>query len=126
MSLYPREVHGHEANPANETITINADEPGSGGASHSYLVTHPSPDGETSVLLAFQNGPVGPDGAGVNGITHEVLLATLDDRLSAFQTGPFSCPENEEALYHVRRAMQAMNMRTARRVERGVEGTHQP
>ena len=71
--------------------------------------------------VRFQDGPVDQ---GINGVTNEVLLAILEDRLLGFQGGPFSHESNEVALEHVRAAMQALQARTAEREARGVEGTH--
>ncbi len=75
--------------------------------------------------LRFQNGPVKEDGNGVNGITHEVLLAVLIDRIRGFQSGPWKCPENALALSYLEGALAALNARTKVREARGVEGTHQ-
>ena len=75
------------------------------------------------VTLAFQNGPIGE--AGVNGITHEALLAVLIDRLRGFQGGPFRSDHNSMVLSHLSAALGALNERTRERQERGVEGTNQ-
>jgi hypothetical protein len=130
-----RTINDHRVNPANDRLTISVvDEPGSGGASHLYVVsgfdptTNPStttgrgvPNGPTLEVL-FQNGPIGE--AGVNGVTHEALLAILIDRMRAFQAGPFSCRENALALTKLEEAQQWLQARTRGRMLRGVEGTH--
>ncbi|ODT86711.1 MAG: hypothetical protein ABS78_15575 [Phenylobacterium sp. SCN 70-31] len=72
--------------------------------------------------MLFQNGPIGE--VGVNGLTHEALLAILVDRLRAFQAGPFSCRENALALTKLEEAQQWLGARTRARMVRGVEGTH--
>ncbi len=114
-----REITDHRVNPANDTIQVVAvDELGPGGANHDYRVNLPS--GE-STRIQFQNGPIGE--AGVNGLTHEVLLAIVADRLRAFQAGPYSCRENALALTKVEEAQQWMHARTRARMARGVEGT---
>ena len=70
------------------TVTVT-DEPGSGGANHAYEVSgYAGKSGANSVLIEFQNGPINE--AGVNGLTHEVLLAIVADRLRSFQQGPFA------------------------------------
>jgi hypothetical protein len=74
--------------------------------------------------LDFQNGPISEDGNGVNGITHEVLLSILADRLRGFQSGPYACKENACALTHIEEAMMWLQRRTLKRMQRGVEGTH--
>ncbi len=75
-------------------------------------------------LLSFQNGPINADGNGVNGITHEALLAVLIDRLEAFQAGQYANTYNEDALDHLCSAKLALQTRTKDRMARGVEGTH--
>src|SRR5688572_19911084 len=131
-----RQIDEHKVNPANDTISIAVvDEPGAGGAHHLYRVSgfdirgNPSlPQAmfkqETeSVDILFQNGTI-PE-SGVNGVTQEVLLAIVADRLRSFQAGPFACKENACALTHVEEAMHWLQQRTIKRMRRGVEGTHQ-
>lgn len=62
---------------------------------------------------------------GVNGLTNESLLAILIHRLS-FQDSKFSCIENKIALSSMRAALTALEERTNKRQQRGVEGQHQP
>ena len=111
------------------------DAPGSGGAHHHYRITgfntrtnpsdpftarHGQPAEHATVL--FQNGPIAE--AGVNGVTHEALLAILIDRMECFQAGPFKNDYNAVALEHLESARWALLARTRERMERGVEGTH--
>lgn len=70
----------------------------------------------------FQNGPIME--AGFNGVTHEVLLAIVIDRLRSFQAGPYSCKENSVALTHIETGLLWLQSRTLERMRRGVEGTH--
>lgn len=132
-----RTINDHVVNPANDKLTINViDEPGAGGANHLYMVegfdtgTNPScpfttrygqPSNHATIL--FQNGPIGE--VGVNGITQEVLLAIVADRLRSFQSGPFACRENALALTKIEEAQHWLQHRTIARMRRGVEGTHQ-
>lgn len=133
-----REIATHKVNGLNESLKIEViDEPGAGGANHRYDVTgfnteaNPAaiaPDGYKSsfgrLIILFQNGPVReafPNGP--NGISHEVLLAIVRDRLESFQKGPFACVENEKAFALIDMALQALHSRTKARIERGVEGT---
>lgn len=110
----------HQVNPSNDKLTILVmDEPGSGGAHHDYAITG-LPDG--SVRIVFQNGPIAE--VGVNGLTHEVLLAIVADRLRDFQKGPFATRYNALALTHIEEAQNWLNRRTLERMRRGVEGTH--
>lgn len=115
-----RTINEHKVNPANDLVEIEVtDEPGAGGANHEYLVRLPD-GGETKI--SFQNGPIIE--AGVNGLTQEVLLAIVADRLRAFQSGPFACRENALALTKVEEAQHWLHSRTLTRMRRGVEGTH--
>lgn len=128
-----RTITDHIVNPANDKITIAVtDEPGSGGANHRYWVSgfnaagnpslHSANDDNGGMVVLFQNGPI-PE-AGVNGVTQEVLLAIVADRLRSFQGGPFKCKENACALTHIEEAMHWLQQRTIARMRRGVEGTH--
>jgi len=115
-----RELHSHKVNPANDALTIKVlDEPGAGGANHEYDVT-----GGTAwpTFIRFQNGPIAE--VGVNGITHEVLLAILIDRMRSFQAGAYACRENAIALTKLEEAQMWLLQRTRNRMDRGVEGTH--
>lgn len=132
-----RKLHDHLVNPANDKLDIAVtDEPGAGGACHRYEITgfdtatNPSKENAegyshsySRLVLLFQNGPIAE--AGVNGITHEALLAILVDRLMLFQSGPYACRENALALTHLQDAQHWLNHRTRARVARGVEGTHE-
>ena len=108
--------------PDNQVIVTVLDEPGAGGANHEYLIATPGdPQGlETGCSIHFQNGPIKE--VGVNGITHESMLAVLIDRLTSFQAGPFPSPFNAEALHHGRLMLRALQLRTRERIARGVEG----
>lgn len=127
-----RELTGHKVNEANDQLTVEAvDEPGSGGACHRYRISgfstasNPSFDGNfpyKGVEFYFQNGPINE--SGVNGVTHEALLAILIDRLQGFQDGPYACIENGDALHLLEGAQQILHARTKARMARGVEGTH--
>jgi len=133
-----RTINDHKVNPANDRLTVTvADEPGAGGASHRYEITgfdlstnpsaydpeygQPASAGHKATIH-FQNGPINE--AGVNGLTQEVLLAIVADRLRSFQAGQFACRENAIALTKIEEAMQWLHSRTIKRMQRGVEGTH--
>lgn len=132
-----RTINTHKTNACNEAITITVtDEPGAGGANHLYLIegfdtaTNPSDpfverhgaSAKYSTVL-FQNGPI-PE-VGTNGVTQEVLLAIVIDRLESFQAGPYACRENALALTKCQEALHWLHHRTLKRVARGVEGTHE-
>ena len=125
--------HIVEGDSANHQLTITVtDEPGAGGANHRYEITgfscltNPSATDYEQAnieLLFFQNGAIKV--SGVNGVTHEALLAILIDRLKSFQDGPFACDDNELAMKHCQEALNTLQNRTRARIARGVEGTHQ-
>lgn len=109
------------------------DDAGSGGASHFYRVSGYDATENPSyplvgslgqdwrgVEIFFQNGSVLENG--LNGLTCESLLAIVHDRLECFQSGGYPCVENEDALWHVRGALEALHSRTMDRLRRGVEG----
>lgn len=113
-----REISSHKVNPANDVLSVHAlDGPGPGGASHRYDIGGPS----FVVHIDFQDGAIAE--AGVNGLTHEALLAILIDRLEGFQTGPYANDYNGAALDHLRSAAGCLHDRTRERMARAVEGT---
>jgi hypothetical protein len=122
-----RELTGHRVNPANDMLAVVVhDEPGHGGACHCYSIEVPPDDKRnrpaSRYRIDFQNGPINE--VGVNGLTHEALLAILIDRMEGFQAGPYASGDNQEALDAMRRAQTALQRRTLARMARGVEGTH--
>lgn len=120
-----RAVDYHKINPANDTLDINVmDPPGSGGANHTYRVSPESDFGAEMLSVNFQNGPIGE--VGVNGVTQEILLAIVIDRLRSFQSGPFSSRENALALTKCEEALHWLQQRTIDRMRRGVEGQNKP
>jgi hypothetical protein len=113
-----RELTGHRVNPANDQLkVVSMGEPGPGGAHNTYEILHK----DWFTRLDFQNGDINE--VGVNGITHEALLAVLVDRLECFQKGPYACRENAIALTHLQDAQHWLQHRTRARMARGVEGT---
>lgn len=118
--------HIVENDSVNHQVSITVmDEPGAGGAHHDYFIHWPSqeqnyPHGALGVK--FQNGPIKE--VGINGATHEALIAIIIDRLRSFQAGPFAGRENAIALIHLEDALMWLQRRTRARIARGVEGTH--
>lgn len=131
-----RQLTAHRTNAANDKLTITVlDAPGPGGACHLYIVEGFNSSTNKSdpynelygqpaehCTFLFQNGPIGE--MGVNGITHEALLAILIDRMEGLQQGAYACRENALALTKMQEALFWLQARTAARVARGVEGTH--
>ena len=131
-----RELTGHKVNPVNDKLTVSVlDEPGAGGAHHFYAISGfdadlnpsteiivPNVGDKDWVAIVFQNGPINQ--VGVNGVTHETLIAILIDRLRCFQAGPYACPDSNIALSHLEAAQGSLHNRTRARMARGVEGTH--
>jgi hypothetical protein len=115
---------------ANHQLTVEVtDEPGQGGACHRYEVTgfhinsNPSkphmpgyPESLSRLVVLFQNGPIKE--FGVNGLTQEVLLAIVMDRLKSFQAGPFACNANALAFGHCEEALRQLQQRTRERIGR--------
>jgi hypothetical protein len=125
-----REVTSHRVGPFNEALRIKVlDDPGQGNACHQYEIhadesVFTLPSGVTvSTSIQFQDGPI--QEVGVNGISNEVLLAIVEDRLLGFQSGKYSCRENAIALTHIQEALMWLQKRTLDRMVRGVEGTNQ-
>ena len=94
---------------------------GPGNAHHVYFITRKEDD-KLILKLEFQNGPIKE--SGVNGVMDENLIAIVIDRLEGFQSGPYACQENRDALNALEAAYTSLQLRTSRREARGVEGTH--
>jgi hypothetical protein len=125
MDQLEREITTHhDGHGLNESLRIKADGPGPGGASHHYQVDQQAKVGRRILAdIQFQHGPRNePDST--PGIVEAVLLAILQDRLSAFQAGPYACDENAEALRAIEEALGACKRRADARAERGVLGTY--
>lgn len=61
-----------------------------------------------------------------NGLTNEVVIQALIERLTALNLPPFECTENHQAINHLVQALAWLDRRTTVRIERGVEGTEMP
>lgn len=129
-----RTLEDFKVNPANDTLKVEVtDAPGSGGANHRYEISGFDTGSNASLgghgvepksktVIIFQNGPINE--VGVNGLTQEVLLSIVCDRLRSFQAGPFASRENALALTKIEEAQHWLLHRTRARMARGVEGTH--
>lgn len=107
-----------DASPPREVITRTGT-PKEGGAHSTYLITVGPQNWDQYVgRLEFQTVK-----APNKGVTNEVLLAVVEDRLKDFQAGAFPCEENATALDHIGKALDALKSRTVRRLKQGTEGT---
>ena len=103
-----KETGGGVAVGGQQTPVFNVD-------GHYYSVL----TGKEYQMLKFQLGPVPTNG--VNGLTNEALLAILIHR-TKFLDAKFGCDENKRAIQHMEEALVNLEVRTARRIVRGVEG----
>lgn len=117
----PKEVTYHKGNTLNDYWNILGSFPSAGGANTEYAL-YGTGDNGFEIFLKFQNGNPNEE---VNGISNEMLLAILIDRMEGFQSGKFACKRNQDALDALREAMYSLKARTAERVEKGVEGTQE-
>jgi hypothetical protein len=63
--------------------------------------------------ILFVNGEQDPH-VPTNGVTLESLLAICEHRVQGFEAGQFPCIENDEALHHIGKAIDALHRRTRR------------
>lgn len=109
----------------NEVFAV--DEKGPGNANHQYIITREETDkdGNTNqVTIAnvnFQKGPRNEENSQA-GVLDVDLLEIVRDRLKGFQSGEFACDLNEKVLYHVEKALEALNERVIDRHNRKVLG----
>lgn len=96
-------------------------DPNAGNASHIYGIQFGGPD--AMVKIQFQHGPRGV-ATSTAGVFDDDLLAIIEDRLQGFQSGPFACVENAEALAGVQSARDALARRVAARIAKGVLGVN--
>lgn len=115
-----RLINSHKAVDSEPIDVFCLDEPGPGGANHKYHVTCGVAGSFVPVNINFQKGPILENG--VNGVTQEVLLAIVKDRLEGFQSGAFANANNQLALEYVNLALTCLKERTLERIARNVEG----
>lgn len=108
-------------NAPTNVAAIDERDPKAGNASHTYGIQYGGPKDVCHVQ--FQHGPRGVEGS-TPGVFDDDLLAIIEDRLVGFQSGPFACNENAEALTAVRDAREALGKRVARRIAQGVLGAN--
>jgi hypothetical protein len=109
----------HDGHGLAESLVIEADEPGAGGASHRYVVT--AEDGTIVATIQYQAGPRHETGS-TPGVIDSVLLAIVADRMEKFNEGPYRCRENSLVLTKVEEALHWLKHRADERARRGVLG----
>lgn len=109
-------------NAPTNVAALDDRDPKAGNAFHEYGIQWGGPKEVTRIQ--FQHGPRGVQGS-VPGVFDDDLLAIIQDRLEGFQSGPFACEENQEALVAVRAAREALGKRVARRIAQGVLGANE-
>lgn len=87
----------------------------------------------TGFTIAWQDGPLlqlegSPEGHRLepNGAFVEDVLGACLDRLCSFQSSPYACSENADAIRFLKAALEALERRTKDREARAVEGSHTP
>ena len=96
-------------------------EPTAGGATSTFVVREKGTERGLTALY-FQSDTIGA--IGVQGLTNEVCIAVVSERLREFQAGDFACDENAAALPLLAQALELLESRTVRRTAEGTEGTH--
>lgn len=78
-------------------------------------------------VISWQRGPLKDSASGEaaprNGAFVMDLIAAVVDRVEVYQTSPFACAENAEALLHLNQALAALANRQERREAAGTAGT---
>jgi hypothetical protein len=106
-------------NAPSNVAALDERDPAAGGASHTYGVQYGGP--KDVCRIQFQHGARAVEGS-TAGVFDDDLLAIVQDRVEAFQAGPFACPENAIALASIVAAREALGVRVARRIKAGVLG----
>ena len=114
-------MHAIPNNAPSNVVALDDRDPQAGSASHAYGIQYGGP--KDVLKIQFQHGPRGVEGSKA-GIFDDDLLAIIQDRMEGFQTGPYACAENEEAMGFIRQAREVLGRRVARRVAQGVLGAN--
>jgi hypothetical protein len=121
-----RELEDHKVTTLNrECVVVRAiDKRDEDGAHHTYQIDVRDPQKKVEsvyrCMLRFQQG--GLQDVGANGLTDQALLAIVIDRMRGFQSGPYSCDDNNLIIAHLQQAMEVFEQRAIERAARGVEG----
>lgn len=114
-------MHALPNNAPTNVAALDDRDPDAGNANHTYGIQWGGPKDITKIQ--FQHGPRGVEGS-TPGVFDDDLLTVIEDRLVGFQSGPFACTENAEALQAVRSARFFLGQRAARRIAQGVLGAN--
>jgi hypothetical protein len=106
-------------NSPSNVAALDERDPKAGNGSHTYGIQYGGP--KEVCRIPFQHGPRAVEGS-TSGIFDDDLLAIVQDRLEGFQTGPYACDENQQAINAVKSAREALGLRVARRIAQGVLG----
>ena len=115
----------HDGHGLNESIKIEADEPGAGGASHEYKFAIDMGGGYMRSLayIQFQHGPRNVEGS-TPGVTTAAIIAALIDHLEGFQSGDLKDRDTAIAITDLENALLRIKKRADDRARRGVLGTY--
>jgi hypothetical protein len=100
---------------------------------HTYeldpFINEPAPKGFGRLLPMLHFYEMRLDGTKIDGVTNEEVLRVLIHRLKflneEWQGGKFRCRENSLAITKLEEALMWLEKRTADRIARKVEGTHE-
>lgn len=109
-------------NSPTSVASLDEKDPKAGGASHLYAIQFGGPN--DICKIQFQHGPRGVEGS-TAGVFTDDLLAIVQNQLEDFQSGPFACEENAMALTNIKAARDALSLRVARRISKGVLGLNE-
>ena len=109
-------------NAPTNVAALDERDPKAGNAHHTYGIQYGGP--KDVCRIQFQHGPRGVEGS-TPGVFDDDLLAIIKDRLTGFQSGPFACVENADALAAVQAARERLGLRVARRIAQGVLGANE-
>ena len=94
---------------------------------HNYVITkHDEETTKDNIIaeIGFQDGPRAEENS-LHGVIDSDLLEIVKDRLKFFQDGPYNSVHTETALYHVNKALDALNDRVEDRLKRNVLGKYE-
>ena len=121
-----RQITHHRGNSVNNRIIIQEESVDDKGVPFDYRLAIDHMNGNSPLngegmypTITFHSGPT----ENVCGITNEVLLAIVQDRLEAMQKTKFSCRENAIAITKIEETLLWLKKRTFDRQAKGIEGT---